>query len=239
MTAPLLDLLRERRQALGLESMAPLLAERSRLLRRGVMIGAALLGTALGITALMFLRYGMVQAQLVDLRQYEAQAVGLRERLKGRKAKLNGLLSSNRKLAESLTSVRASSALLTELQLRTPDGVQLLAAEAKGPNLVLKGRAQDPMAFARINALELELKRSPLLDAAGMTLAKVNRQPRKDANPPAGAVQRESALPTVSFEMSGPFAVLAPIRQLEVLRQLGSEGMARRLEMLQQEDLLP
>jgi type IV pilus assembly protein PilN len=43
----------------------------------------------------------------------------------------------------------------------------------------------------------------------------------------------------VSFELSAPFAQLQPRQQLQIMRQLGSGGLARRLELLQREDLLP
>lgn len=242
MTVPVLDLLRERRQALGLEPMAPLLAAQRPLLRRGTVIGAALLGTVLGIGGLLLLRHAMVRAQMGELEHYEAEAARMRTLLTARKGKLDRLRDTNRRLAESLTTLRTSSALLTELQLRTPEGVQLVGAQSKGAQLVLKGRAADPMAFARINALELELKRSPLLAAEGVALSKVERQPAKDAaaaGPGSGRSALPAGPPPVGFEMVGPFAALGPARQLEVLRQLGSDGMASRLERLQQEGLMP
>jgi type IV pilus assembly protein PilN len=43
----------------------------------------------------------------------------------------------------------------------------------------------------------------------------------------------------LAFELSVPFAPLDPPRQLELLGQLGSEGMARRLQLLRAEGLLP
>jgi type IV pilus assembly protein PilN len=43
----------------------------------------------------------------------------------------------------------------------------------------------------------------------------------------------------VGFELSAPFATLPAARQLAVLRALGAEGMARRLQLLQREGLLP
>ncbi|MCP9785205.1 PilN domain-containing protein, partial [Cyanobium sp. N5-Cardenillas] len=137
---------------------------------------------------------------------------------------------------EGLTTLRTSSALLAELQLRTPEGVQLKSAEAEGDNLVLKGQALDPLAFARINALQLELARSPLLKSKGVTLVKLERVP---AAPPVPGQTGPVPAAAVSFELSGPFATLAPARQLVVMRQLGSEGMARRLQLLQAEGLIP
>jgi type IV pilus assembly protein PilN len=132
----------------------------------------------------------------------------------------------------SLTGVRSSSALMKDLQIRTPVGIQLLAADMAGSALVLRGQTFDPQAFERINALQLELKQSPLLDPGAISLIKVERK-LPDANLPAGV------RPAVAFELSAPFAQLDPNQRLQVLRQLGSGGLARRLELLQREGLLP
>ena len=43
----------------------------------------------------------------------------------------------------------------------------------------------------------------------------------------------------VQFEITAKFAPLEAARLEQVLRELGSEGMARRLELMQKEGLLP
>lgn len=242
--APTLDLLRERRESLGLEPITRVLQERKPLLRRGLTIGGTLFGTALAITTLVFLRYQFVKSQTGQLQAFDAEAASLQTQLTARKGKVDSLTATNRQLAEALTSVHTTSALLTDLQLRTPDGVQLIGAEVKGPSLVIRGQASDPLAFARINAMQLELSRSPLLQGEGVRLAKVERR-EEDPNKPAVSASPTpeeialAALPRpVAFEITAPFASLQPARQLELLQRLGSDGMARRLQALRSEGLL-
>lgn len=235
MNAPL-DLLRERRKELGQESMVSALLDRRPLLLRGALIGAVVLGASVACTALVFLRYQYVKMQTAQLSRFEAESTQLQADMAASRTKLDQLTATNRSLTEGLTTLRTSSALLAELQLRTPEGVQLKSAEAEGDNLVLKGQALDPLAFARINALQLELARSPLLKSKGVTLVKLERVP---AAPPVPGQTGPVPAAAVSFELSGPFATLAPARQLVVMRQLGSEGMARRLQLLQAEGLIP
>ncbi|MBW4531733.1 MAG: PilN domain-containing protein [Aphanothece saxicola GSE-SYN-MK-01-06B] len=235
MTAPL-DLLRERRKELGQESMIPALLDRRPLLLRGALIGAVVLGASVACTALVFLRYQYIRIQTAQLTRFEAESTQLQADMAASRAKLDQLTATNRSLTEGLTTLRTSSALLAELQLRTPEGVQLKSAEAEGETLVLKGQALDPLAFARINALQLELARSPLLKSQGVTLVKLERVP---AAAPVPGQTGQVAPAAVSFELSGPFATLPPARQLVVMRQLGSEGMARRLQLLQAEGLIP
>jgi type IV pilus assembly protein PilN len=241
MTAPILDLLRERRQELGQESMASTLLDRRPLLLRGALIGAVLLGAALGGTALVFLRLQFVKAQAEQLARFEGEAAQLQGEMTASKTRLDQLTAANRGLAEALTTLRTSSALLADLQLRTPEGIQLLSAEARGSTLVLKGQAVDPLAFARINALQLELARSPLMNPDGVTLVKLERVDKAPSPPQAGqaAPPATQATSSVTFEMSGPFASLPPARQLVVMKELGSAGMASRLQLLQSEGLIP
>jgi type IV pilus assembly protein PilN len=236
MTPTILDLLRERRRALGQDTMVSTVLDRRPLLLRGALIGAVVLGVAVGCTALLFLRQQFVRAQAAQLIHFEAESTQLQAEMAAAKAKLDQISVTNRSLTEALTTLRTSSALLADLQLRTPEGLQLTSAEAKGSTLVLKGQAVDPLAFARINAMQLELRRSPLMKTKGVDLVKLERVEQSAATPK----QAGSVIPTaVRFEMTGPFASLPPSRQLAVMRQLGSEGMARRLQLLEAEGLIP
>lgn len=230
---PVLDLLRERRQELGIDSMSSLAGLRERLLRRGIVIGAGLSGAAALLCAGLYLRHQYVRGELAKLAPFEAEFKSLMAANVNREAAVRQRLATNRRLADALTTVRTSSALLTDLQLRTPVGVQLSSAQVNGPTLVIKGQSSDPMAFGRINALQLELKRSPLLDPKGVSLIKSQRVTQLDDRQNVAG-----ASPPVTFEIKGPFAQLEARRQLEVMRQLGSDGMARRLQLLQSEGLM-
>jgi type IV pilus assembly protein PilN len=240
--ALVLDLLRERRRLRGQESLSGTLAQRRSVLLRGALIGLALAGGMLLVAAALLVQKGLLQAQMGQLEVYEGQAAALQSELRGRQRKLGQIQHTNRALVNALTSGRSSSALLTALQLSTPAGVQLRSVDASGANLVLKGQAYDPLALQRINALQLELQRSPLLAGPALRLKKVERQPNEPGatGRSTGATPRPAAKPgPVAFELSVPFAPLDPPRQLELLGQLGSEGMARRLKLLRAEGLLP
>jgi type IV pilus assembly protein PilN len=233
---PVLDLLRERRQELGVEPLAPALAERPRLVRRGLFIGGGV-AAAVGVVCIaLALQQQWIRSRFGPLLPYEEQARELNGRLTARRSRVDAMEATNRRLADALTTLRTTSALLSDLQLRTPDGVQLRTAEARGADLVLKGQARDPQAFQRINALQLELRRSPLLQPGEAAIGKIERVEAKGGN---AAGEGRPPLEPVAFELSTPFASLPPARQLEVLRALGSDGMARRLQLLQKEGLLP
>ncbi len=229
---PVLDLLRETRQKIGQQTIAAVLAERRRLLLQGTSAGAVLLGVVMGISALVWLRHQLIKAEMGQLDQVEEEAAALQQQLTSRNKQLAAVTEVNQQLSGALSNVRPTSALMADLQLRTPEGVQLLSAEAGSANLSLKGLAGDPKAFERINALELELRRSPLLDPQGITLSRLERKPETGDKPTGGPTP-------VQFEVTARFAPLESGRLQQVLRELGSAGMARRLEMMQKEGLLP
>ena len=237
---PVLDLLREQRNVLGHEALSATLAQRGSLLRRGLLIGLGLLAGAAGIASLLLLQTTLLRSQLAQLQHYEAEAADLKTQLQQRNLGLASIRATNKQLAEALTSGRTSSALLAALQLNTPEGVQLVSVDASGATLVVKGLAYDPLALVRINALQLQLSRTALFDAKGVELTKVERQP---SQAPTGAAEKVSAAPPppgpLAFEIHAPFASLDANRQLALMQQFGSEGMARRLQLLRSEGLMP
>jgi type IV pilus assembly protein PilN len=235
-----LDLLRERRRSLGIEALSPTLAQRRALLQRGALIGLSLLGSMLGLWTVLLFQSAMVRNQLGQLEQFEGQAAELQAKIDARNQKLAAIKNTNQELAQALTSGRTSSALLTALQLNTPVGVQLLSVDTTN-DLLIKGQAFDPLALVRINAFQLQIQNLAFFDPKAVQLTKVERQPSavpatpRSGNGPAPAPEAGP----LAFELRAPFATLDAQKQLALLQQLGSDGMARRLNLLRSEGLMP
>jgi type IV pilus assembly protein PilN len=235
-----LDLLRERRRSLGIEALSPTLAQRRALLQRGALIGLSLLGSMLGLWTVLLFQSAMVRNQLGQLEQFEGQAAELQAKIDARNQKLAAIKNTNQELAQALTSGRTSSALLTALQLNTPVGVQLLSVDATS-DLVIKGQAFDPLALVRINAFQLQLQALAFFAPKAVQLTKVERQPPVVQAGPrlaSGPEPTPEASP-LAFEIRAPFASLDAQAQLALLQQFGSDGMARRLNLLRSEGLMP
>lgn len=242
---PVLDLLRERRLELGIEPLAATLSQRRAILQRGILIGLAIAGAAAALCAVVLLQHALVKARMAGLQAVEAEAEQQELLLNARQQRLTALTASNRSLAAALTSARTSAALLAELQLLTPEGVQLSEADVAQDSLTLKGRAFDPYALVRINALQLQLQRSALFRADAVKLSRVERQALEAVAgaPAAPAAQARAGTPAepgpLVFEISAGFAPLTAADQLALLSRLGSDGMAQRLRLLRQEGLMP
>jgi len=226
------DLLREKRQELNLPDPVQLAAQGRPRLVQGVAIGTALIGISLGAVVLVFLRALMVSAEVDRLVTVEAEVQLFETQLAATRDKLKRVQKANADLVKGLIAVRSGSALMRDLQLRVPAGVQLTAATQEGNGYRLKGVSRDPQAFARINAFQLQLKRSPLLDPNGVTLVKASR----------GAVETKSFAAgsgPVRFELLVNFRPpISPPAEKQILTQLGADGLVRRLNLLQQEGLL-
>ena len=219
------DLLREKRQELNLPEPVAVATQGRQRLVQGVAIGVALIGLSLGVAVLVLLRALMVSAAVDRLGTVEAEVQLFETQLTSARGKLKGVENANADLVKGLIAVRSGSALMRDLQLRVPAGVQLTAATEEGSGYRLKGVSRDPQAFARINAFQLQLMRSPLLDPNGVTLVKASRG--------------DAGAGPVSFELLVSFRPpISPLAEKQMLTQLGAEGLVRRLDLLQQEDLL-
>lgn len=229
---PQFDLLREKRQELNLPDPVQAALQGRQRLVQGMVIGAALIGIALGAVVLVWLRALMVSAAVDRLATVEAEVQLFETQLTAARGKLKRVDKANADLVKGLVAVRSGSALMRDLQLRVPAGVQLTAATEEGTGYRLKGVSRDPQAFARINALQLQLKRSPLLDPNGVTLVKASRGAAETKSSSAGSGP-------VGFELLVNFRPpISPLAEKQILTQLGAEGLVRRLNLLQQEGLL-
>jgi type IV pilus assembly protein PilN len=227
-----LDLLRERRIQLGLpepdtsDPLVPLL--------KGAVLGGALVGVALLASGLMLALQRSAVAELERLAPVQARFDALQAQIKAQQRRRLEIEKASADLASALVAVRSGSALMEDLRRRTPQGVQLSAVRVEGEQLRLKGLASDPGAFARINALQLDLQRSSLVDPSKVVLVKANREAPKTQPQPGGA----ATVAPVAFELTAAFRPQAGVSDPATLQALGANGMASRLRMLQRAGVL-
>ncbi|MFZ4565915.1 MAG: PilN domain-containing protein [Prochlorococcaceae cyanobacterium] len=216
-----LDLLEPRRRQLGVpeDRLLPV----APLLRRGGLVGLALLAVPLVLALALLWRQQWLEARITEVRPMAERSAAIRSEAEGLRRRQRSLQAANRKLTNALLAVRSSSALLTELAALTPLGVQLTASSVTPTSLELEGVAYDPNAFIRLNALQLALQQASFAQPGGVTLRQALRQQRSDL---------------ISFRVAADLRPDAPTPTTEALRALGAEGMARRVELLRQEGLI-
>ena len=221
-TWPKADLLQQRRLELGLplepDPVAPLLS----LVLKGGIAGVALVILALLTLLGLQHRQGLVQAEIDALDPVEKQVGDAKARLRAMSSRRSTLEQQTQSIAEQLVAVRSGSALLEQLRQVTPQGVRLVSVDANPSKLLIKGESQGRDAFERINALDLnfEALQGMLSDGTSVVKAVAEQQGR------------------IAFSLEAkldPATKSTPAH----LRGLGAEGLARRLELLQDEGVLP
>ena len=237
MRAPLFadsqDLLRQRRLERGLPAEPAPVPSARRLLLLGGTIGSAVLGLVLASWVLISLRDRMVTDEIGRMNAVPGQLQSLEAELRTENSKLDQQTKSNEALANGLVAVASGSALLTQLAQLTPQGVQITEATVSGPSLSLKGRADEPAAFTRVNALSLLLAYAPLFNPNDVRVIKLTREVA------GGSPGAASVVPAVSWDLAAGLATLKPAEQLPVLRKLGADGMVKRLQDLARMGVLP
>ena len=220
------DLLRQRRLERGLPPCPEPLVPARGLLLSGTALGAGLLAAVLGLWGALLWRQALLERELEGMREIPAQVQALEAQALVQRRKLSGLQRSNEGLAKGLVAVASGSALVAQLAEITPQGVQLTDVQVQGNSLKLKGVAVDPQAFRRVNALSLLLAQAPMFEGKGVKVIKLSRDAAKPGAP-------------LEWDLTAAFATVPAVRQVQLLQNLGAEGLAQRLQILERAGVLP
>ena len=219
---PKADLLQQRRLELGLPLEPVPVSPLFSLVLKGGIAGVVLVMLALLVLLGLQHRQQVVQAEIDALNPVEKRVGDAKARLRSMTSRRSTLEQQTQSIAEQLVAVRSGSALLEQLRQVTPQGVRLESVDANPSKLLIKGESQGTDAFERINALDLNLEALPGMLPDGTTVVKAvaDKQGR------------------IAFTLE---AKLDPSMQPTPahLRGLGAEGLARRLELLQRQGVLP
>ena len=216
------DLLQQRRLELGLPldqvPVPPLFS----LVLKGGIAGVVLVMLALLTLVGLQHRQQQLQAEVDALHPVEKRVGDAKAGLRAMASRRSSLEQQTQSIAEQLVAVRSGSALLEQLRRVTPQSVRLVSVDASPTKLLIKGESQGTDAFERINALDLNLEMLPDMLLDGTTVVK------------AVADQQGRIAFTLEAKLD-PAMKPTPVH----LRDLGAEGLARRLELLQDQGFLP
>ena len=219
-----LDLLRRRREELGLQELSSLPV--TQLLVRGSVVGGGLVVLALLIMLVLFVQWRLAVGERRQLTPLALEHDRVLLKLQDSRRTVETTTGLNRRMADTVAGVRSGSALLTELQRLLPETMRYQLIAAKGNRLELSGEAQEPMALETLNRFQLRLDASSFFERDGMTLERAD-----------GRTGREST--SLAFRFNGQFAADAVKATRSRLVELKALGLGRRLERLQEEGLLP
>ena len=157
-----------------------------------------------------------LNAKVLELASVEVLAKDSEVKLKEIARELVSINKETKHLATELVSTRSGSALLEQMRQVTPQRVRLLSVAAFPLKLIIKGEAGGSDSLERINSLVLNLEEQKELMADGTSILK--------------ATMNDSGLIGFILESKIDSSVRVTAKRL---RDLGSEGLARRFELLQ------
>jgi len=219
-----LDLLRRRREELGLQELSSLPV--TQLLVRGSVVGGGLVLVSLLIMLVLFVQWRLAVSERRQLTPIALEYDAVVQRLEDSRRDLETTTALNRRMADTVAGVRSGSALLTELQRLLPQTMRYQLIAAKGNRLELTGEVLEPMAVETLNSFQLRLDASTFFDRDGLVLERAD-----------GGSDPESQV--LTFQFNGDFAADAVQATRSRLVELEAIGLVRRLERLQKEGLLP
>ena len=214
------DWLKEHRLELGFKPDPVVYEPRRRLLLKGGLLAVVLV--LIPFAALFFLenQQRRLEIDVRELSPVESRLGDAQARLKAMAQERASLSQQTSRIAAQLVALRSGSALLEQMRQVTPQGVRLLSLAALPSKLVITGEAEGADAFERINALALNLEELNDVLPDGTTVVK--------------ATANVDGLIDFSLEAAfDPSVQATPER----LRGLGSEGLARRYELLQEKGI--
>lgn len=214
------DWLKERRLELGLPAEAEVYEPQRDLLLKGALVGVVLALSPMALVVVLDPQQRRLDAQVLELAPVEARFGNVEARLKTMEKERGALEQQTKRIAAQLVALRSGSALLEQIREVTPQGVRLLSVVALPSKLIIKGEAEGADALERINALALNLEAQEELLGNGTSILK--------------ATANDKGLIDFSVES----AIDPSVRSTsERLRELGSEGLARRYELLREQGI--
>ena len=216
------DLLQERRIELGLPAQpAPFVPTRL-LLRRGVLLGGAVLLMSGAITAALNWRGQQQQQQLEALAPLAQRLTTAETQLRRLRTKTAAVNKETIGTAQQLVAFPGGSPLLEQLRRVTPVGVQLQELSVAEAQIQLSGRVQignNPGPLERINALALSLSQLPITREQGVKVMKITREDGDD--------------PAVTFSVEWELNPKVRLSLIQ-LQELGAIGLAERYRLIEQ-----
>ena len=215
-----LDLLRPRRQELGLPPNPPPLRSVQRLVLPAAALGITLVGVVMGVQGLALMREAALQRELDRWRPMELQMNRFKAETQRTQERAKTLEADTAGIAARLVSIRSGSALLEQLRRSMPETVRLQSVAVQPAQLRMKGLAQGHGAtegWQQINALMLNLEALSVVPEDGPQLQKAKAE--------------QGGLVSFNLDVQLDPAIKPTPEQL---RDLGATGLARRLLLLRQ-----
>ena len=230
-----IDILKRRRFEEGIIN-EPLKPDK-RIFKKGIKIGTFILGLTLIPTLIVLIQLFLFNREKVKLSEFVFEYDSLIQQNQKHSLDVNTLKTFNKDLASSISSLSSSSALLTKLSNVIPNKIKLSAIRSEEGNLILEGFVDAIDGLDIVNIFLLQLDSSGLFHTRKVSMNKASLTELNLMQSNSNDTDRQRNY--LSFEIIGKIILNNKNFDKDSLNSLGSKGLARRLEILQNYKLLP
>ena len=213
-----IDLLRNRRAETLL--LDPYFIDNKKFIKKGIYLGSSLIFTVLSIGLGFIVRTNIIEQKKFNIKDFSDQYDAMVIKLDNESNELKKVADFNKKLRESISNISSSSALLKEISLLVPEGMQLINMNQIGDKLTLRSKINHEKPIELVNAFLIRLEDSEFIDFDLIDLTNFNFI-KEESEDKKYEVDIES-------NISNEFAKI----NKKYLKELGSLGLLNRINNL-------
>ena len=206
----------------------PLLKSNKKYVNLGLLSGGLLLSIVGLITTFLLIQYFFYRGIRKNLEPFVIEHDNLVKAIELKNKELSEIKKLNVNLIDSITSIRSSSAILSEISKLIPKSIVLRNIAVKGIDLQLKGVVNHIDGLEIINLFILELNNSQFLKEGSVKLIKASQEDQSNKN-------KDNLL---------GFIIKANIIQdvtkvnKKYLKEIGSFGLFKRIDKIKKRGLI-
>ncbi len=218
-----LDLLKNRRQLTNNKRLT--FSQSNKIRKRGYLLGLFI--STIGILICSWTSYKTFKAikykekLIIQAEEYKK----LKSTYSSINADLKSIYKVNNQIAQGIIGTRSGSALFLELREKLPTTIQIISINAKGDELNIKGKGNQPNALGSINSFQLQLENSFLINKSSVFMTRAWESKKNKIN-------------SLNFTMDSRFSNPSSNILLANYEKLGSLGLYKRVTLLKQEGLI-
>ena len=214
-----IDLLRKRREEVYL--LEPKFVDTKKYLKKGIFIGFALISISFLIGISFIIRTNYLENKKSKIKNFVDEYDSLQIKLNKESRELKEVARFNENLKNAILNINSSSALLKEVSKLIPKDIKLINLENNENVLSLKSeiKVDDPLNLA--NAFLLSLDNSEFINFNSIDFSDIKNIDEKDS---------KTFILNIKTNISNDYKTI----NRKYLKKLGSEGLANRIDLLNQ-----
>ena len=214
-----IDLLKKRREDIYL--LEPRFVDTKKYLKKGIYIGISLISTSFLIGFIFMFRTNYLENKKSQIKNFVDEYDSLQIKLNKESKQLKDVANFNEKLKNGILNINSSSALLKEVSIIIPNAIKIIDFDTKKNVLILKSEIYGEKPLELANAFLLSLDNSEFINFNSVDFKDIKINDDKD---------------TKTFTLSVKTNISNNYRNINKkhLKKLGSEGLANRLDLLNQ-----